>query len=45
MVEILSSHAKDSEAAKILMNYLSSPDAEAVYKREGMLPAHYAAGY
>jgi len=45
MVEILSSHAKDREAAQILMNYLCSPDAEAVYKREGMLPAHYAAGY
>ena len=45
MVEILSSHAKDPESAKILMNYLASPDAEAVYKREGMLPAHYAAGY
>jgi len=45
MVEILSSHAKDRQAANILMNYLSSPDAEAVYKREGMLPAHYAAGY
>ena len=45
MVEILSSHAKNFEGAKFLMNYLSSPDAEAVYKREGMLPAHYAAGY
>ena len=45
MVEILSSHAKNSEGAKALMNYLSSPDAEAIYQREGMQPAHYAAGY
>jgi molybdate transport system substrate-binding protein len=45
MVVILSSHAKDPVGAEALANFLASPDAEAVYKREGMLPAHYASGY
>jgi molybdate transport system substrate-binding protein len=34
----VSSHAKDPVAAKALLDYLSSPDAAAVYKEQGMQP-------
>jgi molybdate transport system substrate-binding protein len=38
LVGFVSSHAKDPAAAKALMDYLSSPDAAAVYKAQGMQP-------
>ena len=37
-VGFVSAHAKDPAAAKALLNYLSSSDAEAVYKADGMQP-------
>ena len=38
LVGFVSSHAKDPAAAKALLNYLSSPEAAAVYKAQGMKP-------
>ena len=38
LVAFLSSHAKDPAAAKALLDYLSSPEAAAVYKAQGMQP-------
>jgi len=40
VVGFVSSHAKDPAAAKALLDYLSSPDAAAVYKALLMEPAH-----
>ena len=38
LVGFVSSHAKDPAAAKALLDYLSSPEAAAVYKAQGMRP-------
>jgi molybdate transport system substrate-binding protein len=38
LVGFVSSHAKDPAAAKALLDYLTSPDAGAVYKAQGMQP-------
>ena len=38
LVGFVSSHAKDPVAAKALLDYLSSPDAAAVYTAQGMQP-------
>jgi molybdate transport system substrate-binding protein len=38
LVGFVSSHAKDPVAAKALLNFLSSPEAAAVYKAQGMQP-------
>src|ERR1700686_3289004 len=38
MVGFVSTHAKDPAAAKALLDYLSSPEAAAVYKAQGMQP-------
>jgi len=38
LVGFVSSHAKDPAAARALLNYLSSPDAAAVYKAQKMQP-------
>lgn len=38
-VGYVSTHAKDPKAAKALLAYLASPEAEAAYKAAGMLPA------
>jgi molybdate transport system substrate-binding protein len=38
LVGFVSSHAKNPAAAKALLDYLSSPDAAAVYKAQGMQP-------
>ncbi|HEV2202607.1 MAG TPA: molybdate ABC transporter substrate-binding protein [Bryobacteraceae bacterium] len=38
LVGFVSTHAKDPAAAKALLDYLTSPDAEKVYKAEGMQP-------
>jgi molybdate transport system substrate-binding protein len=40
LVGFVSSHAKDPAAAKALLDYLSSPEAAAVYKAHGMQPGH-----
>jgi molybdate transport system substrate-binding protein len=40
LVGFLSSHAGNPRAAKALLDYLTSPEAGAVYKSEGMLPGH-----
>jgi molybdate transport system substrate-binding protein len=40
LIGFVSSHAKDSAAAKSLLDYLSSPGAAAVYKAHGMQPGH-----
>jgi molybdate transport system substrate-binding protein len=40
LVGFVSSHAKDPAAAKALLDYLSSPEAAAVYKAQGMQPGH-----
>jgi molybdate transport system substrate-binding protein len=36
LVGFISTHAKNPEAAKALLNYISSPEAMAVYKEVGM---------
>jgi len=38
VVGYVSSHAKDASAAKELLNYLSSPEAAAIYKAGKMQP-------
>jgi len=38
LVGFISAHAKNPEAAKALLQYLSSPAAAAVYKAIGMEP-------
>lgn len=38
LVGFVSTHAKDPVAAKALLDYLSSPDAAAVYKSQGLQP-------
>ena len=38
LVGFISAHAKNPEAAKQLLDYLSSPDAAKVYKERGMVP-------
>jgi molybdate transport system substrate-binding protein len=38
LVGFVSSHAKDPAAAKALLDYLSSPEAAAVYRALGMQP-------
>jgi molybdate transport system substrate-binding protein len=38
LVGFVSTHAKDPAAAKALLKYLSSPEAAAVYKAQGMQP-------
>jgi molybdate transport system substrate-binding protein len=40
VVAFISTHAKDPKAAKALVAYLSSPEAENTYKQDGFLPAH-----
>jgi len=40
LVGFVSAHAKDSTAAKALLDYLSSPEAAAAYQAERMQPAH-----
>ena len=40
VVAFISTHAKDPKAARALITYLSSPEAEATYKQDGFLPAH-----
>ena len=39
VVAFISTHTKDAKAAKALVDYLSSPEAEASYEKDGMLPA------
>lgn len=39
-VGFVSTKAKDPKAAKALLQYLKSPEAEAAYKAAGMAPAH-----
>jgi len=36
----VSSHAKNASAAQALLQYLSSPAAAPIYKKNGMLPSH-----
>jgi molybdate transport system substrate-binding protein len=38
LVGFVSAHAKDPAAARALLDYLSSPEAEAVYRKQGMQP-------
>lgn len=40
LVAFISTHARDAHAAKILVEYLSSPGIEAIYKQDGLEPAH-----
>ena len=40
LVAFISTHVKDAEAAKALVGYLSSPEIEAAYKKDGLEPAH-----
>jgi molybdate transport system substrate-binding protein len=40
VVAFISTHVKDAKAAKALVRYLSSPEAEASYKKDGLAPAH-----
>lgn len=40
IVGFVSTHATDAKAAKALLEYLKSPEAEAAYKGAGMEPAH-----
>jgi molybdate transport system substrate-binding protein len=39
LVAFISTHAKDPVAARLLLDYLSSPEAAAVYKAQGMQPS------
>jgi molybdate transport system substrate-binding protein len=38
VVAFISTHTQDAKAAKALLDYLSSPDAEASYKADGLIP-------
>jgi molybdate transport system substrate-binding protein len=38
LVAFLSAESKNPDAAKALLNFLSSPEAAAVYKERGMQP-------
>jgi molybdate transport system substrate-binding protein len=38
VVAFISTHVKDAKAAKALVEYLSSPDADASYKKDGLEP-------
>ncbi len=40
VVAFISTHVADAKAAKALVNYLSSSEAEATYKKDGLEPAH-----
>jgi molybdate transport system substrate-binding protein len=40
VVAFISTHVKDMKAARALVDYLSSPEAEASYKKDGLEPAH-----
>ena len=40
VVAFISTHVADAKAAKSLVNYLASPEAEADYKKDGLEPAH-----
>ena len=40
IVAVVSTHAKDPAAAKALIQYLNTPEADAVYKSMGIMPAH-----
>jgi len=40
IVGFVSTRAKDPKAAKALLQYLRSPEAETLYKAQGLLPAH-----
>ena len=40
VVAFISTHAQDPKAAKALVTYLSSPEAENTYKQDGFLPTH-----
>ena len=40
VVAFISTHVKDAKAAKALVDYLSSPDIEAIYEKDGLEPAH-----
>ena len=40
VVGFVSTHATDPKAAKALLEYLASPEAEAAYKAAGMEAAH-----
>jgi len=40
VVAFISTHVADAKAAKALVNYLSSSEAEAAYKKDGLEPAH-----
>ena len=40
LIGFVSTHAKDPAAARALLDYLSSPEAAAVYKAQGMIPWH-----
>ena len=40
IVAVVSTHAKDPAAARALLQYLITPEAEAVYKSMGIMPAH-----
>ena len=39
VVVFISTHTKDAKAAKALVDFLTSPDAEASYEKDGLLPA------
>jgi molybdate transport system substrate-binding protein len=40
VVAFVSTHVKDAKAAKALVDYLSSPEVEAIYQKDGLIPAH-----
>ena len=40
LVAFISTHATDPKASKALVGYLTSPEVEASYKKDGLLPAH-----
>lgn len=40
VVAFISTHVTDAKAAKALVSYLSSSEAEAAYKKDGLEPAH-----
>lgn len=40
LVAFVSTHVRDAQAARALVEYLSSPEIEAAYKKDGLEPAH-----